>query len=32
MPDSFKKVLLKVLAFEVIVLLALALLQNRYTS
>ena len=32
MPDSFKKILIKVLAFEVVVLLGLALLQSRYNK
>jgi hypothetical protein len=32
MPDSFKKVLTKVLAFEVVVLLLLGLLQYHYHS
>jgi hypothetical protein len=31
MPDSFKKVLIKVLTFEVVVLVLLGLLQYRYT-
>jgi hypothetical protein len=30
MPDSFKKVLIKVLAFEVVVLVLLGLFQYRY--